>query len=274
MLPPFWSIPFVSPPPTAVLWRPLAALPAEAGRWAWWTANAAALVGALWMLWRRRPGLVAIAVLVLFVPTAYELAFGNMHGFLLLATVMTWRSWLAGKDVTSGVIAGVAIAAKLVPATLAWWLLVTGRRTAVAAVIATVGAIGLVSLAGAGVDAHVEYVRLLLGGKAIGIYGLSLGGLALGAGVDPSIARALPTVGALVGLVGVFALRAKPHAAFTLAVVAMVVGSPAVNLPWFVLLYGTLAPVAWPVDSTEQLPGVRPHAGPPLAPTQRTGVAG
>src|SRR4030088_3430196 len=38
--PPFWTVPPLSPPPIAVLWRPLAALPNEWGVGIWWLACA------------------------------------------------------------------------------------------------------------------------------------------------------------------------------------------------------------------------------------------
>jgi hypothetical protein len=130
---------------------------------------------------------------------------------------------------------------------LVWWLLATGRRRAVGAAAAA-GVAGLaISILGAGLDSHVEYLRLLASGNAFGASPLSLGGMAEYIGVPASIARYLPWLCIVVGLVGVALLRHRPALAFAVTILTMIYGSPAVSINWYVLLYALLAPVAWPM---------------------------
>jgi len=246
ILPPYWTVPLVSPPLIAVLWRPLAALPAAGGLWIWWAANVAAFAATMLMLGRRRPLLVAAAMVVLVIPTGYELAYGNMNAMILLATVLTWRFSMDGRERTAGVLAAVAAAVKVVPATLLWWLLVSGRIRAVWAAGVTLVVLAALSLLGAGLDEHRAYLGVLTDGRSVGIYELSLAGLGVSAGLPPSFARLLPGFAAAAALGLIFALRHREALAFAVAVGAMVVASPTVNLNWLVMLYALLAPVVWP----------------------------
>ena len=71
-----------------------------------------------------------------------------------------------------------------------------------------------------------------------------------------SVADRLPTMAALNGLVAVAVLGNRHAAAFCVAVITMLHGSPAVSIDWYILLYALLAPVAWPI-----LPVVEGTAG-------------
>lgn len=244
--PPLWTVPLVSPPPIAVLWRPLAALPNELGVYVWWAAQIAALGTTLVMLARRRPVLTAVAMVVLLIPTVYEIGVGNVNSFLLLGLVMTWRWTLMGLDRPVGIAAAAMTAVKLTPGVIGWWLLVTGRRRAFAvAFVAGIVILG-VSVAGAGFPAHLEYLRILGDRTAVGTSPLSLGGMARFVGVPDAIANVLPTVAALAGLGAVFLLRRRPDLSYGAAIITMILGSPAVSIPWYVLFYALLAPIAWP----------------------------
>lgn len=244
--PPLWTVPLVSPPPIAVLWRPLAALPNELGVYVWWAAQVAALGTTLVMLARRQPVLTAAAMVVLLIPTVYEIGVGNVNSFLLLGLVMTWRWTLMGLDRPVGIAAAAMTAVKLTPGVIGWWLLVTGRRRAFAvAFVAGIVILG-VSVAGAGLPAHLEYLRILGDRTAVGTSPLSLGGMARFVGVPDAIANVLPTVAALAGLGAVFLLRRRPDLAYGAAIITMILGSPAVSIPWYVLCYALLAPIAWP----------------------------
>jgi hypothetical protein len=149
------------------------------------------------------------------------------------------------------VAAALMTVVKLTPAALGWWLLVTGKRRAVvAAVLTGVVALG-VSLAGAGLDTHLEYLRLLRDPTAMAPSPLSLAGMAQFLGVPDGIAKLLPNLAIVVGLVAIFLLRKRPAAAFAVTVVTMIYGSPAVSINWYVLLYALLAPAAWPIGELE-----------------------
>ena len=255
--PPIWTVPLVSPPPIAVLWRPLAALPSEAGRWLWLAANAVALGFVVAVLARHRPGTTAGLLLLVAIPAAHEIAFGNMSGFLLLGMVGMWWAYVTGHSRLSGVVGGLMAAVKLTPLTMIWWLLVTGQSKALLAAVGTIVTVAVVSVIGAGVGSHVEYLKLVTGGSAIGIYDWSLGGAALALGLPRDLAAVAPMIGAILGLVAMFVLRKNVSASYAAAVITTVIGSPAVNVNWFVLLLALIAPLAWPAVTeadTESVP--------------------
>jgi hypothetical protein len=246
--PPLFTVPLVSPPPIAVVFRAFALLPDGSGAYAWWICQLAALTASLVMLARRVPLLLAGAMFVLLIPTVYEIGVGNLNSFLLLGLILTWRFATRGHEPAAGVIAAVMTAVKLTPAMLVWWLLMTGRRRAVVAAIVT-GVVALgVSIVGAGLDAHLQYLRILSDRGSIGASPLSLAGMARFIGVPTALADPMPTLAVLVGLVAVVLLRHRPAVAFCIAVVTMLYGSPAVSINWYVLLYALLAPVAWPLQ--------------------------
>ena len=239
----------MSPPTIAVLWRPLAVLPWEVGAYLGWLAALAALIAAVAMIWRRLPLLTSAALLVLATPVAFQVAAGNVNSILLLGLVLVWRAWADQRDLEAGAMSGVMAAVKLTPAVMAWWLLVSGRRRAFAGTAVSLAAISLLSLFGAGVQAHLDYAAMLRDPASIGVYPQSLAGLAMSWGAPEETARLVPWAAAVVGLIVVWLLRRRSAWAFAVAVVTMIVGSPAITATWFVLLLGLLAPIAYPARS-------------------------
>ena len=251
--PPYWTVPLLSPPPIAVVFRVFAVFPGDVGAYLWWAVQLLALGTALVMLARRRPLLVAGMMILLLIPTVYEIGVGNLNSILLLGLVLTWRWSTSGREAPAGAVAAVMTAFKLTPAAAVWWLLVTGRRRAIVSA-AVVGLVVLaVSVAGAGLDSHLKYLGLLADSGAIGKSPLSLAGMAIFAGVPAGIANLLPTLAIVVGLGAIVLLRRRPGLAFAVVVLTMIYGSPAVSINWYVLLYALLAPLAWPIG----------HAGDP-----------
>ena len=244
----FWHTPFVSPPPMAVLFRPLAALPNEIGVWIWYALQLTALALSLAMLARRIPLATAGAMVVLLVPTVYEIGVGNVNTFVLLGILWVWRFAHDGREEAAGAIAGVLAAIKLTPALMGLWLLATGRRRGFGWFIGGGLVVGLISLLGAGIDTHLEYLRLLASGQAIGIYPLSVGGWARYLGAPAAIYERLPMLCLAAGIVLIVLLRDRPGWSYRVAVATMILGSPAVSINWFVLLYALLAPNAWPMS--------------------------
>ena len=245
----YWHVPFPSPPPIAVLFRPLAALPNEIGAWIWYALALTALALSLVMLARRIPIATAVAMVVLLFPTVYEIGVGNVNSFLLLGLLLIWRLARADREGAAGSIAAILTAVKLTPGIMGLWLLVTGRRRGFAWFVASGLAVLLVSLLGAGLDRHLQYVRLVVGGEAIGIYPLSVGGWARYLGAPEAIYERLPMLCSVAGVVLVIAFRDRPAASFRVGVATMILGSPAVNINWFVILYALLAPAAWPLGT-------------------------
>ena len=245
--PPFWSTPLVSPPTIAVLWRPLAAMPDALGACLWWLVALAALLAAVAMLWRRQPLLTSIVLLVVATPAALQIAAGNINSLVLLGLVLVWRAWVRQRDLEAGAISGVMAAVKLTPAVMMWWLLVTGRRRAFGSAAVSFVVVWLVSLVGAGVQAHLDYIAMLRDPASIGVYPDSVAGMAMSWGVPEATARLLPWAIVLAGLIAVWLLRERPAWSFDVAVLTMVFGSPVLSSTWFILLLALLAPIAYPV---------------------------
>lgn len=244
--PPYWTVPLLSPPPIAVVWRPLAALPYELGVYVWWVAAIASIALGIALLARRRPATTGLAVIALLVPLTYEIGVGNVNAFLLLGLVVTWIFLVRGQDAAAGGLVAVMTAVKLTPLILVWLLLTQRRIRGVGSFLVTGAVVLAVSLAGAGLQAHLDYLGIMRYTTSTGTSALSLAGLGRAIGLSPSVATTLPEIALAAGLAGIFLLRRRPGAAYALAVVTMVTGSPVVNVNWPTVLLAALAPLAWP----------------------------
>jgi hypothetical protein len=244
--PPFWTVPLLSPPPIAVLFRPLAALPGELGVYLWWMLDIATVVLSVVLLLRRRPLVTGLAVIVLSIPLVYEIGVGNMNGLILLGLLLTWRATTLRDERGAGLLSGTMAAFKLTPALLGWWLLTARRWRAIRWAIVAGLVVVAVSVAGAGLDAHLRYLGVVRETAAVGARPLSLAGMALYVGLPAGIANLLPTAALVGGIVATALLRNRPALAWTATILAMVFGSPTVSINWFSYLLALLAPVAWP----------------------------
>ena len=138
------------------------------------------------------------------------------------------------------------VAIKLTPAPLALWLLAIGRYRAVATFVGF-GAIWLaVSVAGAGLPAHFEYLDVIRNTLGPGTTDLSLAGLGRTVGLPVAVAGFLPVAWWLLCGVAIALLRHRPGPAFAAAVLMQVLGSPVVQPYTFILLLALIAPLAWP----------------------------
>lgn len=244
--PPYWTVPLLSPPFIAVVWRPLALLPGDIGPYLWWVATIAAIVSVLVAFTRRRPVLTSLATIALCVPLTYEIGVGNVNAFLLLGAVAVWRLTVAGRDREAGAVVALLVMLKLSPVVLAWWLVTQRRREAVVAgAIAGILLLAL-SLLGAGIGAHLDYLRVARDTVSLGLSDLSLGGLAKAIGVSAAVASILPAAGLAVGVIGTWLLRRRAGIAFACAVATLVLGSPVVNINSYALLLACVAPAVWP----------------------------
>lgn len=245
--PPFWTVPLLSPPLLAVVFRPLALLPMDLGAYVWWVATMTAIGWVVIEFWRRQPILTSVAVLVLAVPLTYEIGVGNVNAFLLLGSVLIWRWAIDGREHRAGAVAALITLLKISPIVLSWWLVTQGKRRAVVAGLATGLILMLISLLGAGFDAHMRYLDITRDTASIGQSELSLAGLAQAIGVPASFAKLFPTAALVLGMLGVVLLRGRSAWAYSIAVATMVFGSPVVNINSYALLLGCLAPWIWPV---------------------------
>ncbi len=139
--PPFWSVPLLSPPFIAVVWRPLA-LFGDAAMLAWWMG--AVLATSMYILWLLRqvgsPWAV-FALVALSPPLAYGALSGNAIGYIVPLLALRHPAAVA-----------VAAAVRLVPALLAPSI---GLR-------ATLGfgaGLAAVSLLGAGLENHLDWLQ-------------------------------------------------------------------------------------------------------------------
>lgn len=245
--PPYWTVPLLSPPPIAVLFRPLALIPNDLGPYVWWAVCIASLVVTILVMMRRRPILIGLAVLVLSIPIVYDIGVGNLNSLLVGGIVGTWYLLTRRQDIAAGVVIAGMTALKLTPVVLAWWLITQRRWTAVRAFVVGGLAIAAVSVLGAGLSTHLEYLGIVRQTSATGTSDLSLAGIARFVGVDSGIASLLPGIALVAGFVVIWLLRDRPGPAYSAAVITMLLGSPVVNINWFTVLLAGLAPVVWPM---------------------------
>lgn len=138
LVPPYWSVPLLSPPLIAVLWRPLALL-GDAAMILWWAGGMAAMIA--FVAWSTRAaGAVGLLVLIVLSPALWLTALsGNATTWLI--PLLALRHPLA---------VALAAAVKLSPILLAPS---AGWR----ACLAGVAGLAVVSLAGAGLQNHLDW---------------------------------------------------------------------------------------------------------------------
>lgn len=153
--PPYWSVPILSPPFMAVIWRPLALLSYQHAAYIWLGLMALAMGWAAYQIFVVSPLAVAVAAPGL----GYLLGSGNVHGFLFAVLVALWiwrgRSWPAA-------LLGMVTAAKVMPLVFLPWLISERRLRPLVAFFAAVAICGLIGILGAGLDATLQYPGIML----------------------------------------------------------------------------------------------------------------
>jgi alpha-1,2-mannosyltransferase len=268
--PPYWTVPLLSPPFIAVVWRPLAAIPFGPAIALWWAGAMVAIGIALLALVRERPGAAGAAILVLSIPLAFQIPTGNVNGYLLLAAVATWWFARQGKDTSAGIVVGVATALKLTPGILLIWLITQRRWGAVRSAVATLAVCAVISLVGAGWDNHLAYLDVVFDTNAIGTSVLSIAGALRSLGLPAEIARFGPWIVVGLGIIAMGVGWRRPELTFVVAVAVMVFGSPVVNLDWLSLLIAALAPLAWPMRRPAVAPADAAEGQPAASSVKRT----
>ena len=188
------------------------------------------------------------------IPLAYEIGVGNVNGLLLAAAIGCWILVRDGRAAVAGPLGAVMFAVKLTPLPVAAWVAGAGGRRGLGGLLAGLVAVGLVSLLGAGLDAHFAYVDVARTTATAGLSTFSLGGLARTLGLPDPVPTLVPTA-LLVGgslLAWILAGRGRPGAGFVVAVVAWTFGSAVVNVNTPTLLLALLAPIAWPWRDGQQ----------------------
>ena len=259
--PALFPAPILSPPLSAVLWRPLAAL-GDMSMTIWWAVDLAVVVVlAIWfaLIGRRVTLSGLLVILALGLPIAWVLAVryrylgyqspisiaalsGNLNGFIAGLCVLAWWASSRGRPWLAGTAAGVAAMLKLGPFALAWWLVVRRDWPAVKAFTATVVILGIVGLVGAGFDANLAFARLTLSA------GVSPSSLSIAwilharLGLDPHLANFGTMAATLVGLALVYATRRRARLSFLLTILVVIYCSPVVLVGNFALLLAAVAP--------------------------------
>jgi hypothetical protein len=220
------TAPLLSPPPIAVIWRPIVLLPF--GFAAWMVACWLAVLGTTFYLVYRTglPG--ALFASVLAPAIGEQLAAGNVAAFFPALMVLAWK--LRGREL-AGVAVGLMAVTKLSPASLGGWLLGTRLWGAVSAAALTVAVILAISVIGAGWSSFVDYLDVA---RTTAPSTASLSGLT-GIGW---LSEATLVGGALLALV----LGRWPRWSFTVAVVVSIIGTPSLYLSGWVALLAVLAP--------------------------------
>jgi hypothetical protein len=151
IVPPYWTVPLLAPPPIAVFWRPLALL-GESSMLVWGLASLIGVLGSAIFL-AQRGALLVVAIFA--ADLALTALSGNASALILPMLIGAWvyrdRPWIVGPLVA------VAGAIKLLPLVLILWLVVTGRWKAAVAALTCGAAILVVSLLGAGPDAFAAW---------------------------------------------------------------------------------------------------------------------
>jgi hypothetical protein len=141
IVPPYWTVPLLSPPPVAVLWRALAPIGTTA-IYLWWLGGVVAIGGfVFWMLWRA--SMVANVGLLILSPALFLTAIsGNANAYLVPLLAFAWIR--RDRPSLSGFAVALSSAIKVVPVLLLPWVisrrggrgfLVTGAGLFVLAVV-------------------------------------------------------------------------------------------------------------------------------------------
>jgi Glycosyltransferase family 87 len=247
--PPLYTAPLVSPPPVAVVWRPLALLPRDLAIRAWWlVAIAAAVATTVWFT-----GLgslvVTLAVLALSTELAITALSANLNAFLLGAFSAIWLARRSSRPAIVGALIAISVAVKILPILLVLWLLVGRRWAELAWFAGVVAVIGVLSLLGAGVGAHFDWLEVARQTGTQGLAPASLPGLLATLGAPAGLVSIVIPVTVLIGAAAIVLMRDRPGAAFAAAIVTMVLANPAVHDGSYAMLLPALLPCARPPTS-------------------------
>ena len=237
--PPFWDVPTLSPPLVGVIWRPLAMF-GTTGMLIGWALTGVAFLAALAIIGLRAGLWAVIGITILAAPAGVQLGLGNINGWLAFGLVMVWL-W-RDRPAQLGWIVALLAMLKVTPLVLVLWIVATGRvRAFVWFAVASLVWLAI-SVAGAGWDAHWEYLRVIGHTSSVGTSELSLAGLARALGIPSEMARFAPWLALAVGAAAIAGLRRRADVIFALAVGLMVLGSPVVHSYWLAMLMVALTP--------------------------------
>ena len=235
---------YLYPPPFALAVVPFTFLPAPWDLWAWLSVIVAAFLAGTALL-PVRPGVRYSIVLLAAVsfPFLYALKLGQVGPLLYLAFAFAWR-WIDG-SVTPGLAVAAGALAKLQPALLFGWMVVTRRWRAFAAGFAAIVLIVVATTMLSGATALSEYVALVgrVNKPITTPQNLTLGAVAYqsGAGLDAATAIQWASVAGTLAVTLFAWFRRDAVTGFLVGVVASQLLSPVLWSHYAMLL---LLPVA------------------------------
>jgi hypothetical protein len=213
----YYHTPLLYPPLIGVIWRPLAALPADLGLALWFAAATAAIVAGVWYVGKDLRTSAIVALLVFSAAIGSQLSGANVNAFVILGALLLWgqsdrRPWV-------GVIMGVLTAIKLSPGVFIVWLIAQRRWRAFGwAVAGLVGGLAL-GLIGTSYATNRQAIDILAQAKPQNLTVTDITGI-------PWATMAVEVL----GTVSVLLLARRPTASFRAAVLTIALGAPQVSL--------------------------------------------
>ena len=243
--PPEWNkLPLLSPPTAATLFAWAPALPAGLGFYPVWAIGLAGTMAAGLLAIALAPTLFLVAVYLLLPGLAVTAWSGNVNALLAPLIPISWWSlrstsrWAQG---FAGAFVGIAIAVKLGPAFLGWWILWQRRAAASLAMIVALALVLVATLILAGTSSFTDYVGIIRA-TASEPSRLSIPGILTTLGLPSEVATMLLPV-ILLGVAAIVARLASRPVGFLYAVIGMIFATTVVRYDSIALV--VLAGVAW-----------------------------
>lgn len=254
------TVPFVYPPPFALLMTPVTLLPLDIATSIWtvlmWIAEVIAV--AILPVPTRVRWMVLLLAAISW-PVVESVTLGQVGPLLLLLFAAGWR-WM-DRPWLLGIASALGAVIKIQPVVLLIWAVATGRRRAAAI---AVGAIVLISLAATAIAGPGAWSSLFdtlaaVSQPTLTANQVGIGRLAFQAGLGLSIAGAIQLLN--LGAVAVAVLVAlridTPSASYVAIVVASQLASPVLRDHYAIVL---LLPVAWLLARGDRWPVIIPVA--------------
>ncbi len=268
--PPEWSGPILSPPPVALPWTAMLALPDPIRFYLTWALGLAMTTALGLFLAARLPARTLLPVLLALFPLGVVAWSGNLNALLAPALVVVYRASMEPSrrvQTTIGVVVAIAALVKLGPVFVLLWLLLQRRMGALLAAAVTGALVVGVTAGVGGVHVFADYVRLLQT-SASTPSDLSIPGLLRGLGLSPMTGYVVLALVTAIGCVAMVVWRRNAGVTFAIAVLLSVIATTIVRVETLVVAVAALAPWA---TGRFQLPASR--YAPRLTPTLALGSA-
>jgi len=175
-----YTMPYLYPPLTALLVWPLTLFPPRWAAFIWLLATAMAFIASAWLLGKTFPRssgtTLSLALLLFFVPPLTTLHAGQVNGFLLLAVVSAFCTFVRHQYLWTGISVATGVMLKIVPLAHLGYLVWRRCWQAVLASIAALFLLSLLAVPLIGVNGLISYVDnflLLTGAKQLVTSGAS-----------------------------------------------------------------------------------------------------